>query len=231
LRDSGYLCLKQGCLKAILDAAPIGPTYLPGHAHADTLSFELSLFGHRVFVNSGTSCYGLNAERQRQRGTAAHNTVVINHSDSSEVWGSFRVGNRATVQVETVSQDRHSMTVIANHTGYANHRGQNIHRRRWDSCEESFCIVDEITGSFDDAEARLYLHPRIKIGSQPATDTMIVLELPGGNQVTIMVDGGKLEYEPSTWHPEFGISEPNYCLIVHLRNALLKTTFSWSAAQ
>jgi hypothetical protein len=32
----------------ILDVAPVGPDYLPGHAHADTLSFELSLFGQRA---------------------------------------------------------------------------------------------------------------------------------------------------------------------------------------
>ena len=41
---------------AIFDVAPLGPDYLPGHGHADTLSFELSLFGHRFITNSGTSC-------------------------------------------------------------------------------------------------------------------------------------------------------------------------------
>lgn len=49
----------------------MGPDYLPGHAHADTLSFEWSLFGQRVLVNSGTSEYGLSPERLRQRGTTA----------------------------------------------------------------------------------------------------------------------------------------------------------------
>ena len=37
--DSGYIRLQQGDVLALLDVARIGPTYLPGHAHADTLSF------------------------------------------------------------------------------------------------------------------------------------------------------------------------------------------------
>ena len=41
--------------------------------------------GNRVLVKSGTSEYGIGAERLRQRGTAAHNTLVIEGQDSSEV--------------------------------------------------------------------------------------------------------------------------------------------------
>ena len=42
-----------------MDVALIGPNYQPGHAHADVLSFELSLFGQRLLVNIGTSEYRL----------------------------------------------------------------------------------------------------------------------------------------------------------------------------
>ena len=87
LRDSGYVRLAAGPAVAILDVAPIGPDYLPGHAHADTLSFELSLFGQRVIVNGGTSRYGSGPERLAERGTAAHSTVQLDGVDSSEVWG------------------------------------------------------------------------------------------------------------------------------------------------
>ena len=50
----------------LCDIGRIGPDYLPGHAHADTLSFELSLAGERVIVNSGISEYGLSSERIRR---------------------------------------------------------------------------------------------------------------------------------------------------------------------
>ena len=55
---SGYMCATTNNNKLIFDAANVGPDYIPGHAHADTLSFELSIGEQRVFVNSGTSEYG-----------------------------------------------------------------------------------------------------------------------------------------------------------------------------
>ena len=48
LAASGYVRVEWDEAVALLDVAPVGPDYLPGHAHADTLSFELSLFGQRV---------------------------------------------------------------------------------------------------------------------------------------------------------------------------------------
>ncbi len=68
LKSSGYIRVERGPLVAILDVGPVGPDYLPGHAHADTLSFELSVGRQRVLVNSGTSTYEPGAERNRQRG-------------------------------------------------------------------------------------------------------------------------------------------------------------------
>ena len=69
----------------------MGPDYIPGHAHADTLSFELSIGAQRVFVNSGTSEYGLSPKRLNQRKTAAHNTVEVDGKDSSQVWSGLEL--------------------------------------------------------------------------------------------------------------------------------------------
>ena len=77
LEASGYSRVELDNMVALIDRSEIGPDYLPAHAHADTLSFELSLFGKRVIVNSGTSVYGKSQERQYQRSTASHSTVVI----------------------------------------------------------------------------------------------------------------------------------------------------------
>jgi len=83
LKASGYIRIDNGPLNAILDVAPIGPDYLLAHSHADSLTFEMSLYDQRVIVDSGTSRYDEGRERMRQRGTAAHNTVVIDGKDSS----------------------------------------------------------------------------------------------------------------------------------------------------
>ena len=76
LKYSGLLRLQNQNVVLIADLARIGPDYLPGHAHADTLSFELSQ-KERVFVNSGTSEYGLGAERLRQEGLQLTTQFVL----------------------------------------------------------------------------------------------------------------------------------------------------------
>ena len=124
-----YLRVADRDMVALLDVGEVGPDYLPGHAHADTLSFEMSVFGQRVVVNSGTSCYGLGAERSRQRGTSAHSTVEVNGMDSSEVWGGFRVGRRARPFDVVVEETGRGVEVACSHDGYRRLPGQPVHRR------------------------------------------------------------------------------------------------------
>ncbi|MBK9252406.1 MAG: heparinase II/III family protein [Proteobacteria bacterium] len=59
LASSGYARLAWSDALAFVDVACIGPDYLPGHAHADTLSFELEEdTGQAGCREQGTSCYG-----------------------------------------------------------------------------------------------------------------------------------------------------------------------------
>jgi uncharacterized heparinase superfamily protein len=152
LSPSGYVRAVRDGAVALLDVAPIGPDYLPGHAHADTLSFELSLGQREVIVNRGTSVYGTGARRLVERGTAAHSTVQIHDQDSSEVWSGFRVGRRARVH-DLVVSDWH---VSAGHDGYRHLRGAPVHLRCWTLEPQALLIEDHIAGS---AAARYHLAP------------------------------------------------------------------------
>ena len=55
--DSGFYIFKQNDWKLIVDAGQPGPAYIPGHAHCDTMSFELFRAGKPVIVNCGTYAY------------------------------------------------------------------------------------------------------------------------------------------------------------------------------
>ena len=81
MSDSGYISLQTDLGKMIIDVGNIGIDYNPGHAHADSLSFELSLNSKRFFVNSGTSTYSRSKLRNFQRSTKAHNTIEVNHTN------------------------------------------------------------------------------------------------------------------------------------------------------
>lgn len=228
LLPSGYLRIERGPAVALLDVAPLGPDYLPAHGHADTLSFELSLFGHRVFVNSGTSRYGAGAERLRQRGTRAHNTVLVDGADSSEVWGGFRVARRARPVALRVDLAE-SCTVSCAHDGYMRLRGRVLHRRTWRANASTFAVEDRLSGAFADAEARFHLHPDVSLAveGERADATVLHLRLRNGVGVTMLIEGGSTRIEPATWHPEFGRDVPTSCIIVRFGGASVTTRLEW----
>jgi uncharacterized heparinase superfamily protein len=225
LRESGYLRAAVGPAYLICDCAEVGPAYLPGHAHADTLSFELSLAGQRVLVNSGISEYGSRAERQRQRGTAAHNTVVIDGQNSSEMWHGFRVARRAHAQLNE-ARCNGAAAIEGCHDGYTRLPGRNRHTRRWILDRQSLRIADHISGAFQDAEARLHLHPAIDASmSAPARITLSC----GGRVLAILGFEGaaSVQVAHGTWHPGFGVTAENTLVRVGFKGPSLTTEITW----
>lgn len=224
LRDSGYVRGAAGPAVLIADVGRIGPDHQPGHAHADTLSFELSLHGQRIFVNSGTSLYGNNPERFRQRGTAAHNTVIVCGQNSSEVWGSFRVARRAMPRDVSVEHASGTIRIGGAHDGYTRLPGRPIHRRDFTLTARSLRIEDRVTPEAP-AEARFHLHPLAAIALGNTGEGAITL--PDGGIVRWTASGGRPRLEPATWHPEFGLMEPTTCLALPLVHGQASLSLTW----
>jgi uncharacterized heparinase superfamily protein len=203
---SGYARLENSSAVLLADVGEIGPDYLPGHAHADTLSFELSLFGQRVIVDSGISCYGNSTERLRQRSTAAHNTVEIDGQSSSEVWGGFRVARRAKPCQVEFRQDQEIIILKAGHDGYQRLHKDLMHWREWRLDNHSLTINDQVTGTFTQAIGRLLFAPDIRI--TPSDEPNVwMLHLPQGQTVRLEVLHAEVELLNTTYHPRFGVSE------------------------
>jgi uncharacterized heparinase superfamily protein len=214
-KDSGFVRMTAGEFVLIADFGRIGPDYLPSHAHADTLSFELSWARQRVFVNSGISEYGTGIKRQRQRGTATHNTVVVANENSSEVWGGFRVGRRARPHGVNVGELNGFLHAQGSHDGYRHLNSASIPQRSFDLSSDGLIINDCIDGPWP-AEARYHLHPDVKVNHFNSDGAFLVL--PGGQSLQLHFQGGTPRLESTEWHPEFGISKPNICLIIPLKN-------------
>lgn len=147
LKESGYRKFSTTKFELVADIGAIGPDYQPGHAHADTFSFELYVNGRPVIVDTGTSTYELNDTRFYERSTAAHNTVVINNLNSSQVWGGHRVAKRAVVKLIKDLPD----LISASHNGYQS-LGQ-IHTRTFQNLDNGISIMDQL-----DQEGVAYLH-------------------------------------------------------------------------
>jgi uncharacterized heparinase superfamily protein len=212
LNASAYARLERDGAVLLADVAAIGPDYLPGHAHADTLSFELSLHGRRVLVNSGTSVYGIGPERMRQRSTAAHNTVELDGVDSSEVWSGFRVARRAVARIErfeTAPQTK----LVATHNGYERLAGRPIHRRLWTLETNGLVVSDQVTGhGVHESRVSFYFHPDCCIQATNQSNFTVTMH-NGGWTLYFQADPAlHWELENSSWHPGFGVSEPNLCI-------------------
>ena len=224
--ETGYIRCEQGPAVLLLDVAPVGPDYLLGHAHADTLNFEFSLFGQRVFVDSGTSTYEKTAERERQRGTAAHNTLTVDGENSTEVWGGFRVARRAYPLDLKCGMTSKGVFVDCAHDGYRRLPGKVVHRRRWDLVEGGLTLSDRLEGSFGLAQARFHLHPDARVDAVEGAGCR--LSLVDGHALDVRVMGAeKLRVEPTTWHPAFGVSVPSQCLVAEISKGELVTQIKW----
>ena len=225
---SGYVRMERGDAVLLADVGEIGPDYLPGHAHADTLSFELSVFGQRVVVNSGTSEYGLGAERLRQRGTAAHSTVQIDGADSSEVWSGFRVARRARplgMTLDGLDEEGGAVILGCAHDGYARLPGRPLHRREWRLTSGGLRIIDRVEGGFGRAVARFHLHPAITAHGEGVFGE---LELSDGHRIRWSASGGAVRIVGSTWHPEFGQSVAGHCIELELEGPHAVMEFAWA---
>lgn len=213
----------------VCDVGLPGPDYIPGHAHGDLFSFELSLRGHRIIVDSGVYDYVNSPFREYCRSTRGHNTVEIDHQDQSEFWGAFRVAQRGHPHDVLWTQDDDGFALQAWHDGYLRLPNKPTrHERRflW-SHEGKLEVIDTITSSQSvSVISRLHLHPDCTIRSQSPKEA--ILDTPAGT-VTIRFDGpGELLPQGSeeSWYcPQFGRAEPNEVLRYRSIGTHLSTRF------
>lgn len=160
----------------VVDAGPVGPDHQPGHSHADFGTFELSVGGRRLVVDTGVGSYQDARIRAYARATAAHNTLEIAGQNQAEMWGAFRVGRRYVPRVPAWEPAPASARLVVEHDGYAHLPGSPVHRRsvRWwlgESVEGEgrgrLEITDQLTGGAgteaEPAVVRLLFEPGLDL--------------------------------------------------------------------
>ncbi|MEI6756617.1 MAG: alginate lyase family protein [Chlorobium sp.] len=177
LKESGYRKHSTSLYECIVDVGIIGPKYIAGHAHADTMSFVLNIERKAVIVDTGISTYEKNSRREEERSTAAHNTVEINGFNSSDVWGGFRVGKRSEVKII----DDNDGIISAEHDGYK--KFKVTHKRQWQFFEDKIVITDHVSGK--DNEVKAYLHFDCNVYPELSGNVIFV------DNAVIVIDGAE----------------------------------------
>lgn len=190
LCECGYRHLSNRNFEVFIDAGNVTAEDQPSHTHADALSYELRINGKQVAVDTGISTYNKTERRQYERGSKAHNCVVVDDKNSSEVWAGFRVGRRCKVKVE--KED--SMSVLAVHDGFA-----KPCRRQFSLSDDKFEIDD-----YYDGEAVSYIH------LAPGVDKSVV-SISGADKVEVISEKASTEYNKF---------EDIQVLKIHFRNKL-----------
>lgn len=207
--ETGYFISRHGDNYLVIDGGPIGPDYLPAHAHADIFSYELSLEGQRFIVDSGVYEYESGSMRDYVRSTPAHNTVCIDGVDQAECWSSFRVARRYAPRDVTFKNGRFSGWF----DGYAKLIGDGIrHHRTIEVTDEvqRIAVSDTIEGrGSHDVRSYIHLHPEVEIRRE---DDSLVCQR--GATTCIIHSDADITVEERWYCPEFGKRLRNDVLVI-----------------
>jgi uncharacterized heparinase superfamily protein len=205
---SGFQRLAAGRTLVLVDAA--APA-LPGlHAHAGTLSFEMSVGKERLVVNCGAHAADQSEWRRVQRATAAHSTLTIDDTNSSEILGAAgtpagKLGQRPSrVLCQREDGDGNAWLDLS-HDGYVRQFGV-VHRRRLflaasgDDLRGEETLVGEGRGRYS---IRFHLHPRVQAGLVQ-DGSAALLRLPSGLGFRLRASTGTLVLADSIYLGRLG---------------------------
>lgn len=219
LAQSGYYGFRDGRIedRILIDCGAAGPDFQPGHAHCDALSFELDVAGQPVIVDSGVCGYDGDPYREYVRSTRAHNTVMVNGKEQSEVWGTFRMARRITRMHATQSLSDNGYRFAGEYIPY--HDKSIRHARTIVRDHAGWLVTDLVTGKgVNRVDSFVHFHPDFSVelidGSAVATSPAMRLTVsPFGADAVSLVRGRS--NPPQGWYcPEFGIATQSWVVVL-----------------
>jgi uncharacterized heparinase superfamily protein len=216
LSYSGFSRVNFANYSAIINRGNPGPDYLLGHAHADALSFELSILKKKFIVNQGISTYENIKKRLLQKATESHSTLEIDRANSSEIWSSFRVANRSKIIKKENHINENNILLTGSHDGYKNLKGSPIYKREFLFKNNEIIINDIIDGlGLHLLNFYYFLHPDIKINN--INNVNKIIEFIIKNKKII------LKFDPKC---HLSITEDSYCLEFYKEIKNIKISFA-----
>ncbi len=203
--DGGFVRVQSGRLLLLVDAGPPPPPGFDADAHAGTLSFELSVGRERLIVNCGAGI--LPDWRDALRATAAHSTLVVADTSSSELrGGGGGVARRPAHVTVDHRQAAGAHWLDLGQDGYLPTFGAVHHRRIYIADGgEDVRGEDTLSGGASSPFAlRFHLHPAVRVAREPAPTPdeeggSVLLTLPSGATWRLRADSGRLGLDESIY--------------------------------
>jgi hypothetical protein len=199
----GIYTMTSANSKLFIDAGPQG-AFSAGHGHADALSIQLITEGRPLLIDPGTFCY-VCPERNRFRGTAAHNTLQVDGRDQAQPNGPFAWSNLP----ETTMDHWHTSETFDYFAGHHNGYHPVTHHRWVFGLKNRFWFVRDLVTEPRPSRSghRLDIHWHF------LDQRDIAILPPAGHTWSRSV-------EPWDWSPVYGRKEPAFVLRFSIETAL-----------
>jgi uncharacterized heparinase superfamily protein len=197
---SGFQRLQCGKTVVIADTGAPPPPGLDRHAHAGTLSFEMSVGRERLIVNCGAYRGASPDWRRAARNTAAHSTLIVADTNSAVINDDFTLGLRPSVTQTERAEAEGSQFIAAAHDGYAAQFGLTHARQLFLAADgDDLRGEDSLTGKAGEVFAiRFHLHPTVQV-SLIQDSTAALLRLGSGIGFRLRAQGAQMSLAESIY--------------------------------
>lgn len=203
---SGFQRIKNRKTTLIMDCGAPPAGLLSNKSHAGALSFEFSDGKDLVVVNMGpaSSGSGFMELARLARTTAAHSTLIVENTNSSQINSDGTIGSGVCEVKTSRMQSTRQSEITTQHDGYAKRFGI-IHERHISISADGRSITGEDRlisvakkAKGKDAVVRFHLHPDVKAQVNQSGQGVLLL-LPNHHGWQFRVEGGRGSLEESLY--------------------------------
>ena len=197
---SGFERLTSNRTTILMDVGAPPPKGYDSMAHAEALSFEMSVGKERLVVNCGSHHGDSTAWITAQRTTAAHSTVTVEDVNSSEILELGGFSHRPINLSVDRKEAEGDIWIEAAHDGYKRTFGL-VHSRRIYLGANGGDLrgEDTLTGEGNNKfVVRFHLHPTVR-ASMVQEGNAILLRLPSGSGWRFRASGGVMALQESVY--------------------------------
>jgi uncharacterized heparinase superfamily protein len=198
--DSGFDRLQASKSLVLIDTGKPPARGFDDHAHAGTLSFELSYERERIIVNCGAYRGPRPNWWRVARASAAHSVLVVADTNSVEIRADGTLGRVPATVARERAEHEGQLWISATHDGYRERFGLIYSRQLFLSADgEDLRGEDQLTGLPGAAFAvRFHLHPSVQ-GSLARDGSAALLRLPSGTVWRLRAAGAEMSLGESIY--------------------------------
>jgi hypothetical protein len=210
-RDGGYVVMRDGWHREanyLLVDCGIHGSLAGAHAHADALSFELAAIGAAMIIDPGTFTYTAQPQwRNHFRGTAAHNTIVLDGEGSAIPAGPFSWKHTAHAHIRSWITHATFSYFEGEHDGFERLTPPARHRRSVLFVKGVGWVLRDMIHSSGPHDVTLHFHCAPGIAVEQTHEARVMLRNPEGDAGLLLefcADAGTLRVEDGWIAPVYG---------------------------